>query len=666
MADIWGNVKQLKDRLSAFKYLFVVAFFILSGIFALYSYTLHQRNEAQRERHVAARENFQTFKEHSALVAEKLENAFAHTLKYHVDRRHTSQYQAVAALDRANEVFGDLRDFNSNEKGGQLELITTLSDKILQFETGLLEELNVQQDLPEIQIAPLIIGEDTVSIEAALTSNANTTSSGDFATEENTLRHIKALIFEWQTDLSADISGISEQATINDGGVFWLFVTGILLFMGGFYLVIEQRLRSNVDQAGVALEKLSVGDIETVDALDRNRGEFSKVFSNTSAIVEYLDNTSQFAVKIGEGDFAFHFQPKSEKDALGNALIQMRDRLQEVAREDRLRNWMNEGYARLSDILRSSGNDFEELGDSIISFLVDYLKASMGAIYIIDEESGEDHLKLLSAYAFNRKKHEQRVLKAGEGLTGQVFIEKKSVFLKDIPSGHFDIVTGLGQSKPASVFIVPLKDEDTVEGVLELASFEPITEHEREFIERMAENIASAIRSAKDNETTKRLLHESQQKEEQMKAQEEELRQNMEELSATQEQVERLRQDDENRRRELEEKRATLYAVLNQISDQVYLKDDEGKYVYINKPYAIAHGRMVEDFVGKTDFDIFSQDEAESQKVKEKQVLETGESFTDREERPDTTGKKVKAEVKYVPLRINYLEKDGVLCIINI
>jgi hypothetical protein len=84
-----------------------------------------------------------------------------------------------------------------------------------------------------------------------------------------------------------------------------------------------------------------------------------------------------------------------------------------------------------------------------------------------------------------------------------------------------------------------MKYNEKVEAILELASFSLFQDHEVQFLEKAGEVIASAIYSTKINERTSRLLKESQEQAEVLKAQEEELRQNMEELQATQENMRR-------------------------------------------------------------------------------------------------------------------------------
>jgi PAS domain S-box-containing protein len=84
-----------------------------------------------------------------------------------------------------------------------------------------------------------------------------------------------------------------------------------------------------------------------------------------------------------------------------------------------------------------------------------------------------------------------------------------------------------------------LKVNDQIFGVVELASFSEFQDFEKEFVQKIAETIASTISTVKINARTQRLLEESQEMTEQMRAQEEEMRQNMEELQATQEEMQR-------------------------------------------------------------------------------------------------------------------------------
>ena len=80
---------------------------------------------------------------------------------------------------------------------------------------------------------------------------------------------------------------------------------------------------------------------------------------------------------------------------------------------------------------------------------------------------------------------------------------------------------------------------DEIYGVVELALFRELEDHEREFLAKIAESIASTVSGVRITQKTRVLLEQSQQQTEEMRAQEEEMRQNQEELQATQEEMER-------------------------------------------------------------------------------------------------------------------------------
>ena len=103
---------------------------------------------------------------------------------------------------------------------------------------------------------------------------------------------------------------------------------------------------------------------------------------------------------------------------------------------------------------------------------------------------------------------------------------------------------------------MPLQVNDEVEGILELASFRPFAPHEIDFLEKLGESVAAAIRNTRINEKTRSLLTETQQQAEEMRAAEEEMRQNMEELAATQEEMQRKEQEYVNRIADLDQRLA--------------------------------------------------------------------------------------------------------------
>jgi CHASE3 domain sensor protein len=263
--------------------------------------------------------------------------------------------------------------------------------------------------------------------------------------------------------------------------------------------------------------------------------------------IENLKKASTFIKSIAGGDYATQWNGLNEQNAALNKenltgdLIKMRDQMKKVKEADEKRIWSTEGLAKFSDVARTNQNNMEKLAHEAVRFLSKHLKAQQASLFIIkDEDSDEPYLELAACYAFDRKKFIQKRIEIGAGLIGQSYLERDTILLTEIPKEYITITSGLGDAPPRCLIIVPMKYNDKVEAVLEMASFHRFEAHEVEFLERSGEVIASSISTTITNERTARLLTETQEQAEAMKAQEEELRQNMEEMQATQENLRRF------------------------------------------------------------------------------------------------------------------------------
>ena len=322
-------------------------------------------------------------------------------------------------------------------------------------------------------------------------------------------------------------------------------VLAILSVMVGLiaYFITRKNIVNPIKYINNVFVKLGTGELPSEQNYPFKNDEIGEMADSADKLVTGLRETSRFAENIGKGNYQASFKPLSNNDVLGNALLEMRDNLAKVAEEDRRRNWSTTGLALFGELVGKKATDLKNLSDLIISNLVKYVEANQGGLFIVEDidehDQDEPFMSLASCYAWDSKKYlEQRVYR-GDGLTGQAWQEGSTIRLTEIPHDYVMITSGLGESNPNSLLIVPLKLNEEVFGVVELASFNVFEDYEVTFVENIAESIASAIASVKTTERTNRLLDESTMMTEQMKSQEEEMRQNMEELQATQESTEK-------------------------------------------------------------------------------------------------------------------------------
>lgn len=259
-----------------------------------------------------------------------------------------------------------------------------------------------------------------------------------------------------------------------------------------------------------------------------------------------LKKISEFIKGITGGNYAIHWEGLNEtnkdanKENIVGDLINMREQMKMVREQDEKRLWSTEGISKFSEIVRSNQNNINELCFEVISNIVKYVKANQGGIFILNDSNPEDtYLELVACYAFSRRKYLEKRIGTDQGLVGQAFLEEDIIYMTDIPEDYVSIKSGLGDANPTSLLIIPLKYNDKVEAIVEMASFSKFNTHEIELIQKIGEYVASAIASVKVNIRTRELLENSQEQAEHMRTQEEEMRQNMEELQATQEEVQR-------------------------------------------------------------------------------------------------------------------------------
>ena len=313
------------------------------------------------------------------------------------------------------------------------------------------------------------------------------------------------------------------------------------------------------------LQNMSMGILPD-DDISEGHDEIGQMSHALNGLVRALKDISDFSVQVGRGNFESDFKPLSEKDILGNALVEMREELKKAAidiekrkKEDDQRNWATQGMARFGEILRQDNNDITEFSQNIISHLVKYLDANQGGLFLVNnDDPGDVFIELQAFYAYNKKKYLQKRINQGEGLVGRCLQEKETIYLTDIPKDYIRITSGLGDDNPRSLILVPLAVNEQVFGVIEIASFSEFQPYQVEFMEKLAASIASTVNTVQINMQTAHLLEQSKQQAEEMSSQEEEMRQNMEELRATQEQSTRREEQLQKKVEELQAKLADL------------------------------------------------------------------------------------------------------------
>jgi putative methionine-R-sulfoxide reductase with GAF domain len=213
--------------------------------------------------------------------------------------------------------------------------------------------------------------------------------------------------------------------------------------------------------------------------------------------------------------------------------------------DELLNNWFNQTYSELNDILNREKTSIENLSSKLLSNLVKHVKANVGVIYLYEEDdvaSDEPYLKLIASYGVDKETAKATKIYKHEGLIGSCFASGTMKIIDDVPEGYIKVSSGLGQSKPRALIIVPLKLNEKVYGVIEIASLKRFSDKQVELIERISENYIFTINSLNINNRTSNLLAQYQQKELELRQKEQEMQQNLEELQSLREEIKRLKE----------------------------------------------------------------------------------------------------------------------------
>jgi len=296
-----------------------------------------------------------------------------------------------------------------------------------------------------------------------------------------------------------------------------------------------------------------MGEGELIEELPiANEDEIGYIIYHLNQLIRSFKKYVGFANSISKGELDAEFKSAGINDHLGSALIELSNNLKKAKSEEekRLKEdakaiWANEGHSFFVDILRQSSKDLSELADKVVKGFVEYMGASQGGLFILSNpiDGEEAYLELVSCYAFNQKRFLEKKIKLGVGLVGMCALEKLTYYKTDVPEDYTSIRSGLGFSSPKCLLIVPLRTDDTIFGVLELASLRTYDEFEINFAEHIGENIATALYSTRINARTNELLEQSRRQAEELAAQDVEMRYSMEILETTQEEANKVIQE---------------------------------------------------------------------------------------------------------------------------
>ena len=306
------------------------------------------------------------------------------------------------------------------------------------------------------------------------------------------------------------------------------------------------ELNSKDDQLGLALidminylknitdvaESISIGEI---DIEYHNSGKHDRLGNAMSDMILYLKNILEQSKAIANNNFETTIQSKGKTDELGNALITMT----EILSTNSIKNiddiWFSKGLGEFSNKI-SGLNDIESLAQESISNTCRYLNIASGAIYNFNKSNKQ--LNIIGTFSYSDIKQISNNFNLGDGVIGQVALEKKSILLTNNENEEFTINSGLNNIKAKEIYVVPLIHENKLFGVIELLSLTSFTELHKHYIQKVASILATALYSTNQNVKIKKLLDDSNKAYDELEIKSKEIQVQSEKLKSSNEQME--------------------------------------------------------------------------------------------------------------------------------
>lgn len=236
------------------------------------------------------------------------------------------------------------------------------------------------------------------------------------------------------------------------------------------------------------------------------------------AAVEALARGQRGAAVPVEGD--------DEVAELARGFVAMRDRLEAAAeaREAELARLTLEAdrksrLADLAEVIRACESP-ESLAHEVLAFLGRSADAAVGALWL----PSADGFELAARHGWTDGQPEP----GGQLLTAAR--DRQARWLEGVAPDHLRVTTGLGESPPTVVAILPLDAGPSAGGVLELGWVAPPSEALRGFLRDASSPAGTALARAAAESASARLLRTTQAQAEELQTQTEELRVTNEEL----------------------------------------------------------------------------------------------------------------------------------------
>lgn len=251
-----------------------------------------------------------------------------------------------------------------------------------------------------------------------------------------------------------------------------------------------KRLNQTMREVAASAQNIANGDF-TVKIEPRSASD--QLGNSLSRMAETLTELQKVTEEVALGNFSRKLLVKGSNDLVSKSINQMSETLGKNEQHNREQNWLKDGLNSLSMAL-SGDQTIDKLAENAISHIGRYIEAGMGVIYLYHQES--ENLKLVSSFAFTERNTPVNQFTTGDGIVGQVALERKPILLRTVAADSSAISSGTLHALPVNTYTYPILYENELLGVIEVATLHPVTVVQQAYLDQTNDVVASSLYSA--------------------------------------------------------------------------------------------------------------------------------------------------------------------------
>jgi CheY-like chemotaxis protein/signal transduction histidine kinase/HAMP domain-containing protein len=466
----------------------------------------------------------------------------------------TSQVRNIAEVTTA-VARGDLsRKITVDVRGEILELKETINTMVDQLNSFAAEVTRVAREVgTEGKLGGQANVKDVSGVWKDLTENVNVMAN-------NLTDQVRGIV---KVVTAVAMGDLRQRLTVESKGeVAALGET--INSMTGTLAIFADQVTSVAREVGV--EGRLGGQAHVAGAAGTWRDLVANVNMLAANLTTQVRAIAEVATAVTKGDLtrAIQVETRGEVSELKDNINAMIHNLRHTTERNTEQDWLKTNLAKFSRMMQGQ-RDLVTLGELLLAEFAPLVNAHQGVIYIVGYEDGQRYLKQLASYADVRDSAEPRRYRFGEGFVGECAVQRQRLLLARVPPDTIRLGSGLVETQPRNVIVLPVLYEGEVKAVIELASMYEFTAPHLAFLEQLTGSIGVVLNTIEATMRTEGLLKQSQELAGELQAQQVELQTTNEEmatkarlLAEQNAEVERKNQEIEQARKALEEKAAEL------------------------------------------------------------------------------------------------------------